>query len=61
MKTREAEEAAESAPLGESREEKEYNRQITTFLARGDNDLGSAPKKIPLEEVERWTMVKRIW
>ncbi|KIK67453.1 hypothetical protein GYMLUDRAFT_156434 [Collybiopsis luxurians FD-317 M1] len=68
-------------PVGEGKEERQYNRELKTLLDNGKDDVsptaeigensqkdgrkgeGSKGKRgrIPLEELTRYTMVKRIW
>jgi len=61
-------------PIGEGKEEQVYNKELKTLL---DNDRDDAPRtaemgenkpgqggkkgRVPLEELTRYTMVKRIW
>ncbi|KAG2132450.1 DUF747-domain-containing protein [Suillus bovinus] len=67
-------------PIGEGKEEREYNKQLKKMVddwrddavrvsemgegrMRGGNGQGSGgdKKRVPLEELTRFTMVKRIW
>lgn len=61
-------------PIGEGKEEQVYNKELKTLLDNerddasrtvemGENKPGQAGKKgrVPLEELTRYTMVKRIW
>ncbi|KAF9050234.1 eukaryotic membrane protein family-domain-containing protein [Panaeolus papilionaceus] len=61
-------------PIGEGKEEQAYNKQLKTLLdsdrddvprmsEMGENKPGETRKKgrVPLEELTRYTMVKRIW
>ncbi|KAJ4483449.1 eukaryotic membrane protein family-domain-containing protein [Lentinula aciculospora] len=83
MEAREAEDAVNDYgrdPVGEGKEERQYNRELKTLLDnQRDNvsptaEIGENPPKIshnggdkgrkgriPLEELTRYTMVKRIW
>ncbi|KAF8697768.1 Eukaryotic membrane protein family, partial [Rhizoctonia solani] len=50
-------------PIGEGKEEQGYNRELKTLLNRKADDAGggAARKKVALEDLTRFTMVKRIW
>ncbi|OCH93090.1 DUF747-domain-containing protein [Obba rivulosa] len=64
-------------PIGEGKEEQEYNRELKELLdSRRDDaspvaeigerkpgveEAGGKKKRLPLEEITRFTMVKRIW
>ncbi|GAB1524061.1 hypothetical protein RhiTH_007213 [Rhizoctonia solani] len=50
-------------PIGEGNEEQGYNRELKTLLNRKADDAGggAARKKVALEDLTRFTMVKRIW
>ncbi|CAE6379047.1 unnamed protein product [Rhizoctonia solani] len=50
-------------PIGEGKEEQVYNRELKTLLSRKADDVGggAARKKVALEDLTRFTMVKRIW
>ncbi|CAE6495394.1 unnamed protein product [Rhizoctonia solani] len=50
-------------PIGEGKEEQAYNRELKTVLNRpvDDVDGGAGRKKVALEDLMRFTMVKRIW
>ncbi|CAE6468653.1 unnamed protein product [Rhizoctonia solani] len=50
-------------PIGEGKEEQVYNRELKTVLNRPADDVGggAARKKVALEDLMRFTMVKRIW
>ncbi|KAJ1305721.1 hypothetical protein OPQ81_010455 [Rhizoctonia solani] len=50
-------------PIGEGKEEQVYNRELKTVLNRPVDDVGggAARKKVALEDLMRFTMVKRIW
>jgi len=50
-------------PIGEGEEEKKYNRELKKFLddKRDDTAEGGGKKRLRLEEITRFTMVKRIW
>jgi hypothetical protein len=60
-------------PVGEGKEERAYNKQLRSFLINSKDDAtptaeigerksGDHQKRRPeLEEITRWTMVKRIW
>ncbi|KAJ3973490.1 eukaryotic membrane protein family-domain-containing protein [Lentinula raphanica] len=83
MEAREAEDAVNDYgrdPVGEGKEERQYNRELKTLLDNRRDDvsptaeIGENPPKngkdgrgrskkerIPLEELTRYTMVKRIW
>ncbi|THV05079.1 DUF747-domain-containing protein [Dendrothele bispora CBS 962.96] len=84
METREAEDAVNDFgrdPIGESKEERIYNRELKNILDNQLDDVSPAAemgenkpstkggggggkggrKRVPLEELTRFTMVKRIW
>jgi len=83
MEAREAEDAVNDFgrdPIGEGKEERQYNRELKTLLdsrkddaiptaeigeGRGDVTPGGANKgkkgRVKLEDLTRFTMVKRIW
>jgi len=61
-------------PIGEGKEEQAYNKELKSLLENdqddaprmaeiGENKPGQAKNKgrVPLEELTRYTMVKRIW
>ncbi|CAE6479040.1 unnamed protein product [Rhizoctonia solani] len=50
-------------PIGEGKDEQAYNRELKTVLNRPADDVGGGAgrKKVALEDVMRFTMVKRIW
>ncbi|CEL54096.1 Protein TAPT1 homolog OS=Schizosaccharomyces pombe (strain 972 / ATCC 24843) GN=SPBC13G1,05 PE=1 SV=1 [Rhizoctonia solani AG-1 IB] len=50
-------------PIGEGKDEQVYNRELKTLLSRKADDVGggAARKKVALEDLTRFTMVKRIW
>lgn len=60
-------------PIGEGKEERTYNKELKSFLINSQDDStpsaeigerkpGDNKKRRPeLEEITRWTMVKRIW
>jgi len=60
-------------PIGEGKEEREYNRDLKSLLVNVNDDMTPVPdmgekavndssKRRPkLEELTRFTMVKRIW
>ncbi|KAF8692086.1 Eukaryotic membrane protein family, partial [Rhizoctonia solani] len=50
-------------PIGEGKEEQGYNRELKTLLNRKADDAGggAARTKVALEDLTRFTMVKRIW
>ncbi|CAE7225949.1 unnamed protein product [Rhizoctonia solani] len=50
-------------PIGEGKDEQAYNRELKTVLNRpvDDVDGGAGRKKVALEDLMRFTMVKRIW
>ncbi|PAV18618.1 hypothetical protein PNOK_0546100 [Pyrrhoderma noxium] len=62
-------------PIGEGKDEREYNRELKTLLNYKGNDATKLPdigekksgaegetrKRPKLEELTRFTMVKRIW
>lgn len=46
-------------PIGESREEQGYNRALKAVLNAAADDVPRG--KVALEDLTRFTMVKRIW
>ncbi|CAE6454075.1 unnamed protein product [Rhizoctonia solani] len=50
-------------PIGEGKDEQAYNRELKTVLNRPADDAagGAGRKKVALEDLMRFTMVKRIW
>ncbi|KZT26850.1 DUF747-domain-containing protein [Neolentinus lepideus HHB14362 ss-1] len=49
-------------PIGEGAEEKKYNRELKKFLDdKRDDTAEGGKKRLRLEEITRFTMVKRIW
>ncbi|KAL5631868.1 hypothetical protein ACGC1H_000042 [Rhizoctonia solani] len=50
-------------PIGEGKDEQAYNRELKTVLNRPADDVGGGAgrKKVALEDLMRFTMVKRIW
>ncbi|EMD37504.1 hypothetical protein CERSUDRAFT_114143 [Gelatoporia subvermispora B] len=81
METREAADVINDfgrPPIGEGKEEQEYNRELKKLLDNRrddsspvaeigerkpgrDDDAGGKKKRLPLEDITRFTMVKRIW
>ncbi|KDN47252.1 hypothetical protein RSAG8_03731, partial [Rhizoctonia solani AG-8 WAC10335] len=49
--------------IGEGKDEQAYNRELKTVLNRPVDDVGGGAgrKKVALEDLTRFTMVKRIW